>query len=188
MVQATKSARNSALQYYIGVTLAVLFFGGFLARSYWEEYTFNRDTKKLLAYYKHAIPGSISDGDENHARFLVWKFRHKKKKLWSGLEKKYGIPVREVHEWEDYVSDDTNGKKSSAPLDHDEVDLDDDEEESAPKPAKPTRNEPKDRRETEKSAESSGTQSENRPHDDDDAATSESSSTDSSGGAAYDEL
>lgn len=201
VVQATKSARNSALQYYIGVTLAVLFFGGFLARSYWEEYTFNRDTKKLLAYYKHAIPGSISDGDENNARFLVWKFRHKKKKLWSGLEKKYGIPVREVHEWEGYVSDDNNGKKSSAPLDHDEVDLDDDEEEGAPKPTNSGRNEPKNGRNTEKSvddenlssqgqqassAESSGTPNGNRPDDDD--ATSESSSTDSSGGAANDEL
>jgi hypothetical protein len=34
-----------------------------LAKSYWEEYVFQRDTSKLLAYYKHVVPGSMSDGD-----------------------------------------------------------------------------------------------------------------------------
>lgn len=63
VVQATKSARLSAIQWYLGIAFAILFFGGFLAKSYWEEYVFERDTRKLLAYYKRVIPGSMSDGD-----------------------------------------------------------------------------------------------------------------------------
>lgn len=105
VVQATKSARSNALKFYIGVLLAVLFFGGFLAKSYWEEYTFNRDVKKLLAYYKHVLPGSIADGDEHNAMVIVWKYRHKKQKLWDSLERKYLYAVREVDEWEGFLEE-----------------------------------------------------------------------------------
>ena len=101
VVQATKTARNSALRWYLGVFLAIAFFGGFLVKSYWEEAVFERDTKRLLAYYKHVIPGSIQDGDEHNARYLVWKYRGKKEKLWKSLEKKYGEPVLHENEWAD---------------------------------------------------------------------------------------
>lgn len=101
MVQATKSARNSKLRYYIGVILAIVFFGGFFIKSYLEESSFEYDTKRLLAYYKHVIPGSIADGDLNNARYLVWKYRGKRNKLWKRLESKYGVPVRHVNEWTD---------------------------------------------------------------------------------------
>lgn len=100
VVQATLSARNSKLRYYIGILLAILFFGGFLVKSYVEEKVFERDTHRLLMYYKHAAPGSLADGDEYNARYLVWKYRGKKKKLWERLEKKYEVPVRHAHEWE----------------------------------------------------------------------------------------
>jgi len=86
------------LRYWIGIILAVAFFGGFLVKSYWEERVFERDTKRLLAYYKHATPGSFHDGDEHNARYLVWKYSKKKDKLWRMLEKKYGEPV--LQEWE----------------------------------------------------------------------------------------
>ena len=101
VVQATKSARNSKLRYYIGVILAIVFFGGFFIKSYLEESSFEYDTKRLLAYYKHVIPGSIADGDLNNARYLVWKYRGKRNKLWKRLESKYGVPVRHVNEWTD---------------------------------------------------------------------------------------
>lgn len=122
VVQATKSARNSAIRYYIGIALAILFFGGFLVRSYWEEYTFNRDTKKLLAYYKHVVPGSIADGDDRNAMHIVWKYRSSKQKLWAVLEKKYGVPVREAHEWDGYKA------KSSANNEGDAADSDSESE------------------------------------------------------------
>lgn len=98
VVQAVKTARNSALRYYLGIFAAILFFGGFLIKSYWEEHIFERDTRRLLAYYKNVIPGSMSDGDLHNARYLVWKYRGKKEKLWRNLEKKYGEPV--LNEWE----------------------------------------------------------------------------------------
>lgn len=98
VVQATKSARNSALRYYLGIFLAIAFFGGFLVKSYWEERVFQRDTRRLLAFYKNVVPGSLSDGDEHNARYLVWKYRGKKAALWKNLEKKYGEPV--LNEWE----------------------------------------------------------------------------------------
>jgi hypothetical protein len=98
-VQAVKTARNSALRYYLGIIMAVLFFGGFLVKSYWEVRVFDRDTRRVLAYYKHVIPGSMSDGDLHNARYLVYKYRKKKANLWKNLEKKYGEPVLHEDEW-----------------------------------------------------------------------------------------
>ena len=100
VVQATKSARNSAIRYYVGIVLAILFFGGFMVKSYMEEKNFDRDVERVLAFYKHAAPGSISDGDERNARWLVYKYKGKKDKLWRRLEAKYGVPVRHAWEWE----------------------------------------------------------------------------------------
>ena len=118
MVQATQSARNSALRWYLGVFFAIAFFGGFLIKSYWEERVFERDTRRLLAYYKHVIPGSLSDGDEHNARYVVWKYRNKKEKLWKSLEKKYGEPVLHEHEWPDEVeTEETPNEDESENLD-----------------------------------------------------------------------
>jgi len=125
VVQATKTARNSKLQYYLGVFFAIAFFGGFLVKSYWEERVFNRDTRRLLAYYKHVVPGSLSDGDEHNARYLVWKYRGKKDKLWKSLEKKYGEPVLEEFEWPEV--DETEEVKD----DEEAEDLDESEESSS---------------------------------------------------------
>jgi hypothetical protein len=82
----------------LGVIFAITFFGGFLVKSYWEEHVFDRDTRRLLAYYKHLAPGTMAAGDKHNSRYLVWKYRGKKAKLWRSLEKKYGEPV--LHEWE----------------------------------------------------------------------------------------
>jgi hypothetical protein len=98
--------------------LAVAFFGGFLVKSWWEERVFDRDTRRLLAYYKHILPGSIQDGDEHNARYLVWKYRGKKDKLWRILEKKYGEPVLHAHEYADII-------KETAPDEEEEQNLDD---------------------------------------------------------------
>jgi hypothetical protein len=106
----------------VGILLAVLFFGGFLVKSYWEEHVFARDTKRLLRYYKHVVPGSIHDGDVDSARYIVWKYRHEKDKLWKVLEKKYGEPVLQLHE---YPDDDTTG--TASPEKEETVDLDDDD-------------------------------------------------------------
>jgi len=96
---ATKSARNSAIRYYVGILFAILFFGGFLVKSFRDDYVLNRDTERLLAFYKHTVPGSVSDGDEHHARYTCYKYRNKKDKLWRNLEKKYGVPVLQTHEY-----------------------------------------------------------------------------------------
>lgn len=66
---------------------------------------FEHDTQRLLAYYKHAMPGTMADGDLQNARYLVWKYRGKKQALWRRLEKKYGIAVRHANEWEGYVEE-----------------------------------------------------------------------------------
>ena len=90
-------------------------------KSYWEEAVFERDTRRLLAYYKHVIPGSMSDGDEHNARYLVWKYRGKKEKLWRSFEKKYGSPVLLEHEWED-TEDEGGSDKQEELEDLDEED------------------------------------------------------------------
>jgi len=120
-VQATKTARNSKLRYYVGIILAVLFFGGFLVRSYYEEHVFKRDTERLLMYYKHVMPGSMHDGDVDSARYVVWKYRSKSAKLWKTLEKKYGEAVRQVDEWEGFdLGGDTTDDGETQDLDEDE--------------------------------------------------------------------
>ena len=121
-MQATVSARNSTLRYWIGIILAVAFFGGFLVKSYWEEAVFERDTRRLLAYYKHVLPGSIQDGDEHNARYLVWKYRGKKEKLWRMLEKKYGEPCLHADEWPD------KEEQAAGEEEPEEQDLDDGED------------------------------------------------------------
>jgi hypothetical protein len=108
------------LRYYIGIILAVLFFGGFFVRSYWEEHVFKRDTERLLEYYKHVLPGTINDGNLNGARYAVYRYRNKKEKLWKMLEKKYDEAVRHVGEWDDY--DDGKGTTDEETVD---LDLDD---------------------------------------------------------------
>ena len=122
MVQATISARNSKLRYYIGSFLAVAFFGGLLFKSWYEERVFVRDTARLLAYYKNVVPGSISDGDIHNAHYLVYKYRGKKEKLWKNLEKKYGVAVLEEHEWPEPTKGDTNPDNSAD--EEEEEDLD----------------------------------------------------------------
>ena len=125
---ATKSARNSAIRYYVGVVFAILFFGGFLFKSYWDDYVLNRDTVRLLAYYKRAVPGSYQDGDFHNARYTCYKYRHKKSKLWRNLEKKYGIPVFTIREYEvmDNANEERHDEQSEA--EHETVDLDDADE------------------------------------------------------------
>ena len=76
---------------------------------------FERDTRRLLAFYKNVVPGSLSDGDLHNARYLVYKYRGKKEKLWKNLEKKYGAPVLEEHEWPDptMVQDDNEEEEEN---------------------------------------------------------------------------
>lgn len=107
-----------------------------MVRSYYEEYAFKRDVKRLMAYYKHVVPGSISDGDENNARYLVWKYRSQKDKLWRTLEKKYGEPVLHADEWDTKVNQESDAgvaedldldeesdkKKESTATDEDQAD------------------------------------------------------------------
>lgn len=85
-----------------------MFIGGFLVKSFVEERIFQRDTERVLAYYKRAAPNSLHDGNEHGARYLVWKYKGKKDKLWRRLESKYGIPVKHAWEWDD---DDEDGGK-----------------------------------------------------------------------------
>ena len=82
---------------------------------------FERDTQRVLAYYKHAAPNSFHDGDERQARYLVWKYKGKKDKLWRRLEAKYNIPVRHAWEWDD---EEEEGTKDGSNEQEDEEDLD----------------------------------------------------------------
>lgn len=123
VVHANTSARNSTIRWYVGVALAILFFGGFLVKSWWEERVFERDTRRLLAFYKHVIPGSLSDGDLHNARYVVWKYRNKKEKLWKSLEKKYGEPVLHEYEWPEVEPEETE-PEAEENLDEDEGDAD----------------------------------------------------------------
>jgi hypothetical protein len=122
IVQATKSARNSKLLRWGTIIGSVLFIGGFLVKSYVEERIFDRDTQRVLAYYKHAAPNSFHDGDERQARYLVWKYKGKKDALWRRLEAKYAVPVKHAWEWDDEEEEKAKDEDDAA------EDLDDGEE------------------------------------------------------------
>jgi len=128
VVQATKSARNSTIIYYFGILFAILFVGGFLVKSYWDDHILNKDTRRLLAYYKHALPGTMLDGDFHNARYVAYKYRHKKNTLWKLLEKKYDVKVLEEHEWDDFEDQKSNDESEEEHEDLDEEDSTGDEE------------------------------------------------------------
>jgi hypothetical protein len=129
VVVATKEARNSKIRYYFGILFLILFCGGFLFKSWYDDYVLERDTKRLLAFYHHVIPGSIQDGDVHNARYTCYKFRSKKAKLWSKLEKKYGERVLETHEYLT-MKDTVETKDHATQEDGDTVDLDDAEKDT----------------------------------------------------------
>lgn len=64
-----------------------------------------------MAYYKHALPGSMQSGDNHNSRYLVWKYRGKKDKLWRSLEKKYGFEVLHEHEWPEEEEKEEGGEE-----------------------------------------------------------------------------
>ena len=127
IAQANTSARNSKIRYYVGIAFAILFFGGFMVKSYVEEKIFERDVERLLTFYKHAAPGTIHDGDENNARWQVYKYRKKKEKLWRRLEVKYGMEVLHSHEWPD-LEEEAEGEGEE---EVEEMDIDEDESETS---------------------------------------------------------
>jgi len=120
IVQATKAARSSTFWYWFRIIFAIAFFGGFFLKSFIDDRIREYDVKKILAYYKHACPGTINDGDERNAYYLAWKYMGKKDKLWRRLEAKYDMAVLEVDEWDD--EEDVEEEE--------EVDLDEQETES----------------------------------------------------------
>ena len=67
----------------------------------------------------------MSDGDVHNARYLVWKYKNKKEKLWKSLEKKYGAPVLKEDEWPE---EDENGDNNDE-ADHEDLDDQKDDEE-----------------------------------------------------------
>lgn len=81
-----------------------------------------RDTKRLLAFYKHVVPGSFHDGDEHNARYTCYKYRSKKDRLWRNLERKYGEPVLLTHEYEELFAANAASEEEEATIDLDDGD------------------------------------------------------------------
>lgn len=99
--QAIKAARTSTMWKYIRIIGAIAFFGGFMVKSYLGEKNREECAERVLAFYKRASPNSINDGDKHNAHYVCYKYRGRTEKLYKKLEKKYGMRVKEVHEWED---------------------------------------------------------------------------------------
>jgi len=74
-----------------------------MVKSYLGERSREQWAARVLAFYKRAAPGTINDGDEHHAHYTCWKYKGKTEVLYRRLEKKYDIPVKQVHEWDDEV-------------------------------------------------------------------------------------
>uniref|UniRef100_A0A7S3Q0Y2 Uncharacterized protein n=1 Tax=Chaetoceros debilis TaxID=122233 RepID=A0A7S3Q0Y2_9STRA len=115
--QAIKAARSSTMWKYVRIAGALVFFGGFMAKSYLGERERERCAQRVLAFYKHATPNTINDGDKNNAHYTCYKYRGKTDKLYRKLERKYDIPVREVHEWEDLEDEEEPEEEKEENLD-----------------------------------------------------------------------
>jgi hypothetical protein len=112
--QALKSARSSTFWYYLRWILVVGFIGGFLVKSFVEDRIRERDVKRVLAFYKHAAPGTIIDGDKHNAYYLCWKYKNKKDKLWKRLETKYDTPVLSLKEYEELEAEEEAAAAAAA--------------------------------------------------------------------------
>jgi hypothetical protein len=135
---ANKAARNSAIQYWFCVIFGVCFVSYFLFKSYWDDFVLKRDTKRLLAYYKHILPGSIHDGDERSAMYMCYKYRHKKDKLWRNLEKKYGEPVLNMEDYQALFEEmEKQAKAPKKPEEEETVNLDEDDSSTTDKEEAP---------------------------------------------------
>lgn len=99
IVQALETKRRNSISYFLWTLAAIIFFGGFMFKSWYDDYRFQADTAKLLAYYGHVVPDTLAAGDEGQARYLVYKYRGRIDKLWRRLEVKYGVAVPDS--WED---------------------------------------------------------------------------------------
>ena len=132
VIVANKSARNSAIRYYFGIVFAILFFGYFMFKSYYDDYVLERDTRRLLAFYKHVVSGSFHDGDVHNARYTCYKYRNKKDKLWRNLEKKYGVPVLPTQEYLEIFAQQEAEETKEA--ESETVDLDDEQEDKKEEP------------------------------------------------------
>jgi RNase H-fold protein (predicted Holliday junction resolvase) len=88
-----------------------------MTKSYVDERNRERCAQKILAYYKRASPNTINDGDQHHAHYTCYKYRGKVNKLYKKLEKKYGVVMKEVDEWEDEVEDDIADDETEENLD-----------------------------------------------------------------------
>lgn len=124
VVQYTRTARSDKVKYYLGILFAILFFGGFAAKSYWDEYTLNRDAERLMAYYKHITPDKLGADNIRNARYTVYRYRANLDRLWRRLEVRYGykVPESNWHDLESYV------KVEDGEHVHD-LDLDDEDDE-----------------------------------------------------------
>jgi TPR repeat protein len=56
--------------------------GFFAIKSYVDEHIVDRDTERALNYYRQAAKNSMHDCDVLGVRYLVWKHKEKKDKLW----------------------------------------------------------------------------------------------------------
>ena len=72
-----------------------------------------------LTFYERATLLSCFLNLKN-ARYLVWKYRSKKEKLWKNLEKKYGAAVLQEDEWENADLGDGDNADGDEPEDLDE--------------------------------------------------------------------
>ena len=124
--QALKSANSSTFWKYFRIILAIGFFGGFLVKSFVEDRIRERDVKRILAFYHHAAPNTISDGDRHNAYYLCWKYKGKKDKLWKRLESKYDMPVLSLKEYEELEAEEA-AVAAALEKEEEEMDLDADD-------------------------------------------------------------
>jgi len=119
VVHAVKEAEKNKFWYYASIIGAILFFGGFMLKSWYGEVTFEKNTKKLLAYYNHVLPESLAADDKRQAQYLVWKYSNNIDLLWRRLEAKYGVPVPDS--WPDDEDDEEeNGEEHIVDMDDEE--------------------------------------------------------------------
>mmetsp|Transcript_10111 Transcript_10111/g.12811 ORF Transcript_10111/g.12811 Transcript_10111/m.12811 type:complete len:833 (+) Transcript_10111:143-2641(+) len=123
--QALKSAKSSALWYWVRLIGFVGFVGGFLIKSYVDDVIRKNCVQRVLGFYRHNAANTINDGDEYNANYVCYKYKGKKAKLWKRLETKYGAPVLTLQEYEEL---DAKIAEEKAKEEEEKVDLDEEEE------------------------------------------------------------
>ena len=94
----TNEAASTKRLWWLLCSLLIVVLAGLGYRSYSVTVLFDKNVRKLQAYYKH-VNVTFKSQSKLECQYIVYRYRDNTTKLWKMLEKKYNDPVLEWWEY-----------------------------------------------------------------------------------------